>query len=142
MKLGADDGTFRQEWLHEGLLKIKTFREVLAGVGVLLAEDLLLDEMENHVTHILTFSDAPLARQRGGHGAELFEREIAETFQQLRAGDMAHLAAIGFRDPLEREIQRVLEEKVGLRIKALVALQDRNHRLIKLHGLHARNMPE
>ena len=110
--------------------------KILAAVRVLFAEHLLLDEMEHHVAHVLAFPHAPFGHQRGGHRAELFEREIPEALQQLRPAHMARLAAIALGDALEREIQRVLEEKIRVRIETLVAFQDRNHGLFKLHRLH------
>ena len=116
--------------------KSKALGEILAAVRILFSEHLLLDEVEHHVAHILAFPHAPLGHQRGRHRAELFEREIPVALQQLRPADVARLAAVALGDALEREIQRVLEEKVSVRIKALVAFQDGNDGLFELHRLH------
>ncbi len=127
---------FRQERFDERLLEIEGFGEILAAVGVLFAEHLFLDEVEYHVAHILALAHPPFGHQRGGHRPELLQRVIAVAGEQLGSADMADLAAIGFGHLLERKVERVLEEKIGMRVKPLVAFQNRNDGLLELLRLH------
>lgn len=122
----------------ESFVEIKNLGKVFPLIRLLFAEDLLLDEVEDHVAHILAFSDSPFRHEGGCHGAELIERAIAESPQQFRAADVARLSAIVFGDALEREVERILEKKIGMRIETIVAFQYGNNGLFKLHGLHGK----
>ncbi len=96
--------------------------------------------MKNHVTHILALAQPPLVHQRGGHRPELIERKIAESFQQFLPGHVPRTAAVFFRNPLEREIQRLLQEKIRLGVETLLALEDMEYRLLELHRVHGCSM--
>lgn len=135
--MGAGGGeALGDEGGDEGVLEIEDLGEVLAAVGILFAEDLFLDQVENHVADVLALSHAPFTHESGGHGAELLEREIPIPRQQLGTAHMTRLAAIVLGNALESEVQRVLQKEVGMRIKALVAFQNGNDGLFELHGLH------
>lgn len=129
-----------QERLDQGLSEIKHAGEILTLVGVLFAEDLFLDEEKHHVAHMLALGDPPFAHDSGGHRPELLQRQIAKSDQQFRPGDVARLTAIALGHPLEREIQRILEEKIRMGIITPVPFEDGNHGLLELHGLHADNL--
>lgn len=128
--------------LHKGFLEIEYIRKILALVGVLPSENLLLDEIENHVAHVLAQQYAPLGHYSGCHRTELLQREIAESGQQFRAGDVAGLTSISLRHPLEREIQGILEKKIRVGIKSLIPLEYGNHGLLELHSLHTGNLKQ
>lgn len=136
----ADAGTQRAFFWHEWSLKrfqqVKTPVKVLALVGLLFPEHLFLDEMKDHVTHVLALAQAPFTHQGGCHRAEFIKRVIAESVEQFLAGDVAGTPAILFRNAFEREIQRVLEKEIRKTIKAPFALQDGVNGLFELHGLH------
>lgn len=129
-----------QEGAGERFLEIEDLRKILAAIGLLFAEDLFLDQKEHHVADILAFSHPPFAHEGGAHGAKLFQSEIAVSFKQLRAADVTRLTAISLRDALEREVERVFQKEISMRIKALVAFQDGNDGLFELHCLHAETM--
>ena len=89
-------------------MQIKITGKVLGPIGILLAEDLLIDQQKHHVTNVLAFEDSPLPQQRAAHRAKLIQGKIPKPLQQLRATHVAGLAPIGIGDTLEREIECVL----------------------------------
>jgi parallel beta-helix repeat protein len=127
---------FGQERKRQRLLEVEDLRKVLPAVGLLFSENLLLDEVEHHVPHVLAFPQTPLIHQRRGHRAVLLEGMIPEALEKLRSGDVAALAAIPVADALQREIQRVFQEKIGTGIETAVPLQDGGDGLFELNGLH------
>ncbi|MEN9974483.1 MAG: hypothetical protein RLZZ282_489 [Verrucomicrobiota bacterium] len=130
------DFAFREERVHERLFEIKHLGKVFALVGFLFTEDLFLNELKHHVSHILALAHTPFRHERRGHRPELFKRKIPEPGKQFWPTHVPGLATVGLGNPLEREIERFFEEIIGMRIKSLVTFQDGNDGLFKLHGLH------
>ena len=127
----------RQERRDQRILEVEGLGEILAAIGVLFAEHLFFDQVKDHIADVLALAHAPFVHQRGRHRPELLQGKIPEARKQFGAADVPDLARIAIRHPLEGEIQRVLEEKIGVRVKTFVAFEDRNHRLFELHRLHA-----
>ena len=130
----------RQEGGAEGFFEIKGSGKIFFAIGFLAAENLLLDQMKDHVANVTALAYAPLQHQGGGHGPELFQGKIAEADEEFRPADVARLAVVGLGNTFEGEIQCLPEKKIGLGIDALVAVEDGDDGLLEVHGLHGGTM--
>lgn len=112
--------------------------EILRAVAFLFAENLFLNEQENHFTDVFATMNAPFFHQRGSHGTKLLEGKIAETHAKFAAADVAGAAA-GFVT-FQGEVERILEEQIGVGIETLIALKDGNHGMFEGKRLHGGRM--
>src|SRR5579872_6416201 len=78
----------------EGLGKIEDVGKVGKLVAVGLVHLTLLDQVENHAAEIVGLVDRPAVKYRARHEAETLHRELADAFQQLRAGNVGSLVAV------------------------------------------------
>jgi hypothetical protein len=81
----------RPERLHERLVEIVDIGEILASVAVGLAEDPVLDQIEDDFAEIRAPVHAPGFEHGLGERAKLIERVGAQSFQQFAAGYMLRL---------------------------------------------------
>ena len=126
----------RNERGDEGFFEIEDVNEVVDRIGLLAAEHLLFDEKKDHFADVAGASEAPFRHERSGHGAEFLESEIAEAEKKFLTGDVAGLSVVALGRALEREVERVLEKKVGVGVESLVALENALDGVFELRGLH------
>ncbi len=73
---------------HEGLAEVESVFEIFQGVAVALSENLLIDEIEHDLAHVLAFVDPPVGKDGHHHRAEFLERVLADAIQEFLAADV------------------------------------------------------
>ena len=133
---GEVGALFREEGGDEGFLKVEDVAEVFEGVGVLLTKDLLANEGEDHFADVHATLHSPFAQEGHGHGAELFEGEVAKSDEQFGAGDVAVFAFALFFGPVDGEVEGFFEKVVGIGIKAGITVGNSRNRFLKGASVH------
>lgn len=77
-----------KEGLAEGVVEIEDVGKIFGFIVVLFAEDACFDEEKDHIAEVERLADAPFVDEGGSHGAELFEGEIAKSFDELSTRDV------------------------------------------------------
>ena len=104
---------FRHVRGNERLVKRVATLKIVDGILIRFSKNTRLDQIEHHFPEVLATRDAPIGENGWHHRAVFLQRELAQTVEELRASDVGR-AILVLLTELDREIQSVAEEKVGI----------------------------
>jgi len=125
------------EWEDECLVEIVAVAELIERVGIVFAEDLLADHVEDDVAEVLAGIDVPVMENGEDHRAEFLEGEKADAIEELSGGNVLGKRLPAFFLLLDREVERVADKRVNLPVIAGVFRQDSINCLRKADFLHS-----
>ena len=124
---------FGRKGLRKRLDKIITLLEVGARVLFGFFEQTVFHHDENHLAKVLAGMDAPFLEHGQGHGAECFQRQFADAFEQFQNGDVVFLdrraadGLVGFAFAAQHPPgvkQGAAQKKIGVPMIARVLAED------------------
>lgn len=125
--------------LHKRVFKRIDIRKILAAVAIGFTENVILDQIENHVAKVTAGLDAPGVHDGFGHGPKLLQRVIAQPHQEFGTGHVErfpHPARILFLDILHRIIEPRANKCVGPFVETRIFLMDEGDDFGELEVLH------
>ncbi len=109
-----------KEGFGEGGIEVVAAVEVFEGIAFISAEVTDFDEIVDDVADVETAVETPLIEEGERHGAELFDDVVAETGEQLLAGDV--LVFLTLAEHFGGVVEGDADEVVGFWTVAVVTL--------------------